>query len=442
MVIRKLAATFLATGTLIAAGALAAEPAADPADDATTGVADAPAASPDTTEGQLPLDDLQLFVQIFDQIRNSYVEEVSDQELFEKAIEGMLGGLDPHSTYLTSDSFADLQESTTGEFGGLGIEVGVEDGFIKVIAPIDGTPAKKAGLQTGDLIIKLNDQAVQGMSLNEAIDQMRGKKGTAIRLTILRQGVEAPFEVEIIRDIIQVQSVRSEIIDEHFGYVRIAQFQADTGSQFREELQTLVADNALEGLVLDLRNNPGGVLPACVEVADALLDSGVIVYTEGRDPSANTEFRASSGDLLNGLPLVVIINNGSASASEILAGAIQDTKRGIVIGTRSFGKGSVQTVLPLRDDKAIKLTTARYFTPSGNSIQAEGIEPDIKVRLAEIRPLDQQGGISEANLAHHLSNSQADKDDDKPSTEEEDFSADSQLYEALNILKGIALSRQ
>lgn len=392
-------------------------------------------------EGQLPLDDLQLFVQIFDQIRTAYVEEVDDQTLFEHAIEGMLAGLDPHSSYLTDESFEDLQESTSGEFGGLGIEVGMEGGFIKVISPIDDTPAAKAGIRTGDLIIKLDDQVVQGLSINDAIDLMRGEKGTTIVLTILREGVDAPFEVPIVRDIIQVQSVRSEIIEDGFGYVRIAQFQSETASQFRKELAKLQAKKpALKGVVLDLRNNPGGLLPACVEVADDLLDSGLIVYTEGRAESANTEFRASPGDLLNNLPLVVIINNGSASASEILAGAIKDNQRGIIIGTRSFGKGSVQTVLPLRENKAIKLTTARYFTPSGNSIQAEGIVPDIVVEPAEIKLLEQSKGISEANLAGHLKNGKAGKDKTKGSAKAT-VADDNQLYEALNILKGIAIFR-
>ncbi|MFA5679502.1 MAG: S41 family peptidase [Pseudomonas sp.] len=387
----------------------------------------------------MPLDELQLFVQIFEQIRSAYVEEVEDQQLFENAIEGLLAGLDPHSAYLTEKSFEDLQESTSGEFGGLGIEVGMEGGFIKVIAPIDDTPAAKAGIRTGDLIIKLDDQAVQGMNINEAIDMMRGEKGTAITLTIMREGVEAPFEVTIVRDIIQVQSVRSEILDDHFGYLRIAQFQAETGMQFRKEVQKLMAAKpAIKGVVLDLRNNPGGLLPACVDIADAILDTGLIVYTEGRVASANTEFRAGAGDILNNLPLVVIINNGSASASEILAGAIQDNKRGIVIGTQSFGKGSVQTVLPLREDKAIKLTTARYFTPSGNSIQARGIVPDIVVEPAEIKLIKQGASISEANLAGHLKNG---KDDArKPDSKQAPTVAeDNQLYEALNILKGIAI---
>jgi carboxyl-terminal processing protease len=406
----------------------------------------APAAfAQDTAEdnGRLPLDDLQLFVQIFDQIRNAYVEEVDDSELFEHAIEGMLAGLDPHSVYLTEDSFEDLQESTTGEFGGLGIEVGMEDGFIKVVAPIDSSPAAKAGLRTGDLIIKLDDQPVQGMGMNDAIDHMRGEKGTTITLTILRPGIDAPFEVKIIRDIIKVQSVRSKVLNDKFGYIRIAQFQTETGSQFRKEAKKLLAsDPKIEGIVLDLRNNPGGLLPSCVEIADAVLDSGLIVYTEGRIASASGEFRASPGDILQNLPLVVIINGGSASASEILAGAIQDNQRGIVIGTKSFGKGSVQTVLPLRDDKAIKLTTARYFTPSGNSIQARGITPDIVVEPAQVKVLEEGNVITEASLSGHLENGGSNKRErEDKNAEQNSFSIedDNQLYEALNILRGIAI---
>src|SRR5690606_38791815 len=261
------------------------------------------------------------------------------------AIEGLLGGLDPHSNYLDETSFDELQESTTGEFGGLGIEVGMEGGLLRVIAPIDDTPAYRAGIQTGDLIIKLDDNAVQGMSLRDAVDLMRGPKGAAIVLTVLREGVDAAIEITIIRDIIKVKSVRSEMLEDGFGYVRIAQFQTDTGSQFRSALEDLQKKSGLRGVVVDLRNNPGGLLPAAIEVADALLDDGLIVYTEGRIPSANIKFRATPGDLLQNIPVVVIINNGSASAAEILAGALQDHQRAIVIGTQSFGKGSVQTVL-------------------------------------------------------------------------------------------------
>lgn len=395
----------------------------------------------EAADPRLPLDDLQLFVQIFDQIRSTYVEEVDDQTLFNYAIEGMLAGLDPHSTYLAGESFDDLQESTSGEFGGLGIEVGIEGGFIKVIAPIDGTPAERAGIRTGDLIIRLDDQAVQGMSLKDAIDIMRGPKGESIRLTLLREGVDAPFEVEIVRDVIKVQSVRSEILEDGFAYVRIAQFQTQTGKQFRKHLEKITkASPVLKGVVLDLRNNPGGLLPACIDVADAVLDGGLIVYTEGRIPSANAKFHANPGDVLAGLPMVAIINSGSASASEILAGALQDNGRAIVIGTQSFGKGSVQTVLPLRENKAIKLTTARYFTPSGRSIQAQGIHPDIVVEPAEIKVLAAEPGLSEANLAKHLENTTAGKHKEGPRSSR--IAEDNQLYEALNVLKGIAIFKR
>lgn len=391
-------------------------------------------------DARLPLEDLQLFVQIFDQIRSAYVEEVDDKTLFENAIKGLLGGLDPHSSYLDETSFDELQESTTGEFGGLGIEVGMEGGFIKVVAPIDDTPAYRAGIKTGDLIIKLDDNAVQGMNIKEAIDLMRGPEGSPIVLTILREGMDAPLEITIVRDIIKVKSVRSEILEDGFGYVRIAQFQTDTGTQFREALESMVKkDEPLQGVVIDLRNNPGGLLPSSVEVADALLDDGLIVYTEGRIPSANIKFRATPGDVIAGIPVVVIINNGSASAAEIVAGALQDHQRAIVIGTQSFGKGSVQTVLPLKDGKAIKLTTARYLTPDGHSIQAEGIKPDIVVAPAEIKVLDEQKGISEANLSGHLKNIDTAQRPEARKSAKASIADDNQLYEALNILKGIAI---
>ena len=394
-------------------------------------------------DSRLPLEELQLFVQIFDQIRSAYVEDVDDTALFEKAIEGLLSGLDPHSSYLDESDFDELQESTTGEFGGLGIEVGMEGGLIKVVAPIDDTPAYRAGIQAGDLIIKIDDNAVQGMTLREAITLMRGAKGEPIALTVLRVGVDAPLEVTIVRDIIKVRSVRSEMLEDGIGFVRIAQFQTDTGDQFHTALESLAtAADPLRGLVIDLRNNPGGLLPAAIEAADALIDDGLIVYTEGRIPSANMKFRAGQGDLIRDVPIVVIINSGSASAAEILAGALQDHQRAIVIGTQSFGKGSVQTVLPLKDGKAIKLTTARYFTPHGRSIQAQGIKPDIVVAPAQIKVLDEARGISEANLTGHLKSGDG---NDRPAAHQSTKSTiadDNQLYEAVNILRGIAIFRR
>lgn len=390
---------------------------------------------------QLPLKDLRLFAEVFHQIRASYVEEVDDRTLLENAIKGMLAGLDPHSTYLDKKSFTDLRVSTSGEFGGLGIEVGMEDGFVKVISPIDDTPAQRAGIEAGDLIIKLDSKPVKGMTLGEAVKIMRGKLGSKIELTIVREGVNQPFDVTIIRDIIRVVSVRSKTLEEGFGYIRIAQFQVNTGKDVGKAIETLQQKNTpLKGLILDLRNNPGGVLQASVEVADLFLNDGIVVYTEGRLPQSQSKFHASTVTQGNEIPLVVLINGGSASASEIVAGALQDHKRAIIMGTDSFGKGSVQTVLPLNDDRAIKLTTALYYTPNGRSIQALGIKPDIIVERAKITKIDARKGLREADLSRHLNNANGKKDQKKPkdSTKDEGLGIpDNQIYEALNLLKGI-----
>lgn len=391
-------------------------------------------------EARLPLEELQLFAQVFEQIRASYVEEVDDRTLIENAIVGLLGELDPHSAFLKEDSYKDLQEHTSGEFGGIGIEVGMEDGFIKVISPIDNTPASRAGIESGDLIIKLDNHAVQGMNLEEALNMMRGEKGSALTLTIARENKTSPLIITVIRDIIKTASVRHKTLEEGFGYIRIAQFQDNTGKEFRQSIRALKKDKSpLKGMILDLRNNPGGLLPASVEVVDAMLDGGLVVYTEGRAPSANTRFSAQAGELLEDIPLVILINAGSASASEIVAGAIQDHRRGVIMGTSSFGKGSVQNVLPLNDGRAIKLTTARYFTPNGRSIQAEGIHPDIVVERAEIQRQDrQQSGIKEADLSGHLSQGATAAAAGSPTKQEEKIK-DYQLIEALNLLKGLAI---
>ncbi len=392
-------------------------------------------------QGQLPLDDLRTFADVFNHIRLSYVEEIDDKTLLENAIRGMLAGLDPHSSYLDAKSFDDLQVSTTGEFGGLGLEVGMENGFIKIIAPIDGTPAEKAGLESGDLIIKLDGKPVKGMSLNEAVNFMRGKSGSDIELTIIREAVRQPFDVVITRDIIKVISVRSRTLEEGFGYIRIAQFQSKTDSEFRKALEDLKKENkGMKGLVLDLRNNPGGILQASVDVTDSVLEQGLIVYTEGRLSDSRSQYSASPDDISNGTPIVVLINGGSASASEIVAGALQDHHRAVIMGTDSFGKGSVQTVVPLSEKHAIKLTTARYYTPSGRSIQAQGIVPDIVVERAKIEALPSGERITEADLQRHLSNSSGNESDSKKrkaQTREELFNRDNQLYEALNLLKGL-----
>jgi carboxyl-terminal processing protease len=392
-------------------------------------------------QGRLPLDELRTFADVFNHIRLSYVEEIDDKTLLENAIRGMLAGLDPHSSYLDAESFDDLQVNTNGEFGGLGLEVGMENGFVKVIAPIDGTPAAKAGIESGDLIIKLDGKPVKGMSLNEAVALMRGKRGSTVELTIVREGVGQPFDTVVTRDTIKVVSVRSRTLEEGFGYIRIAQFQSKTGSEFRQALDQLQKENKdIKGLVIDLRNNPGGILQASVEVADSVLEKGLIVYTEGRLSDSRSQYSATPDDLAHGTPIVVLINGGSASASEIVAGALQDHHRAVIMGTDSFGKGSVQTVVPLSEKHAIKLTTARYYTPSGRSIQAQGIVPDITVERAKIEALPNREQVTESDLQRHLSNGAQDESDNtkrKNQTEEELFNRDNQLYEALNLLKGL-----
>ena len=394
---------------------------------------------------RLPLRELRLFTQVFEQIRQGYVEEVSDTQLLENAIAGLLTELDPHSVYLNEESYDDLEENSSGEYGGLGLEVSTQEGVIRVVSPIDGSPAAKAGIQAGDLIVKMNNNPVRGMSLQKAIEKMRGEKGTSIKLTVFREGEDDTIDIDVVRDIIQVSAVRNRLLESAYGYVRVAQFQRNSGRDFVAALQELKQqsdeDSPLKGLVIDLRNNPGGLVPASVEIADALLDSGTIVYTEGRLPSANQSFEATQGDLLEGLPVVVLINGGSASASEIVAGALQDHGRAAVLGTQSFGKGSVQTVVPLGDGRAVKLTTARYFTPKGRSIQAEGIVPDIIVERAEIRPYNLRQRLRESDLEGHLET--LDGEDASASADsgktQEDLSADNQLYEAVNLLKGFYL---
>ena len=397
---------------------------------------------------QLPLDDLRKFTAVFSRIKDAYVEEVSDSKLLESAIKGMLSELDPHSTYLAPKDYEELEESTSGAFGGLGIEVGLENGFVKVITPIDDTPAQKAGVKAGDVIIKLDEKPVKGMSLEEAVQLMRGAPGSILELTIMRDGETAPLVIPVERAVIKVTSVKSRMLDDGYGYVRITQFQAETGSQFRAALNSLKKDagGALSGVVLDVRNNPGGVLQAAVDTVDAVLDEGLVVYTEGRIQSSRLRFSAKAGDILADTPIVVLINGGSASASEIVAGALQDHRRAVVMGTQSFGKGSVQTVIPLDETHAIKMTTARYFTPDGRSIQATGIKPDIEVKPAELKELDGQPFFTEADLSGHLESSKgaekskkAPKDaaNDSKDSADEALARDYQLRSALNLLKGL-----
>ena len=413
----------------------------------------------------LPLLQLKKFSEVYARIKKDYVEEVDDKKLITDAISGMLTGLDPHSAYLDEEAFTELRVGTSGEFGGLGIEVGMENNFIKIISPIDDTPAQKAGLKAGDLIIRLNDESVKGMSINDAVKIMRGKPGDPIDLLIVRDGKEKPFKVTIVRAIIKVKSVKQRMLEEGYGYVRIASFQSNTTNGVQEALTKLKEENKkpLKGLVLDLRNNPGGVLSGAVGVSDLFLKKGNIVYTEGRVADALMSYDATPDDLIEGAPLVVLINQGSASASEIVSGALQDHKRALIVGEKSFGKGSVQTVLPLDEKTAVKLTTARYFTPSGRSIQAKGIEPDIKIEALEFKKSELESDsvepLSEADLTGHISNpsekeskkkpkkendSQDTKtanDDDKKESSKSLAEEDYPLYEALNILKSMSFAR-
>ena len=360
----------------------------------------------------------------------------------------MLSGLDPHSSFLDAEGFKEIRVGTEGEFGGLGIEVTMEDGFVKVVSPIEDTPAARAGLKTGDLIIRLDNKAVKGMSLNDAVKQMRGKPGAEITLTVVREGSPKPLVFTIARAVIKIQSVKHRMLDEGFGYLRVTQFQANTGDGVKDALTKLKLQHKgnLKGLVLDLRNNPGGVLNAAVAVSDAFLTSGLIVYTEGRVADAELKFSATPTDQINGAPMVVLVNGGSASASEIVAGALQDHKRAIIMGTKTFGKGSVQTILPMSGGAALKITTARYFTPSGRSIQATGILPDVVTEEAKVtkREKGAADALQEADLSGHLENKSKDKGSSKksaPSVKLDTAGEDYQLQEALNLLKGISIFR-
>jgi len=396
----------------------------------------------------LPLDELRTFTEVFTKVKNDYVEPINDRKLIENAIRGMIQGLDPHSAYLDKQAYADLQEGTSGEFGGLGIEVGMENGLIKVIAPIDDTPADKAGIKPGDLIIEINKTPVKGMSLNDAVQMMRGKPGTKITLTIIRNGADKPLNITITRDIITVKSVRKKTLEPGIGYLRISHFQMHTAKDARKALNELIKENKkLKGLILDLRNNPGGILSGAVAVSDMFLTKGLIVYTEGRIKDSRLSFSAKPVDMLNGAPLIVLVNAGTASASEIVSGALQDHKRAIIMGQKTFGKGSVQTILPLTDDTALKLTTARYYTPSGRSIQASGITPDIPIKNVKLEPVEQKGiVVKEANLSGHLKNnteSQQKQSKESGSADAESMlKSDYALHEAVNVIKGLILERE
>ena len=395
----------------------------------------------------LPLEQMRAFTDVFTRIMSNYVEEVSDDELLEHAIRGMLNGLDPHSSYLNTEEFNELRIGTTGEFGGLGIEVGMEDGFVRVVAPIDDTPASRAGMKSGDLIIRLDETPVKGLSLNDAVKLMRGKPGSTIVLTVIREGEDGPLSIELERAVVKTTSVRSRILEDDFGYVRISHFQTSSSEDMLKSIKKLKeeAGGKLGGMVLDLRNNPGGVLSGARHVSDAFLESGLIVYTDGREPGSKLRYTATSGDVLDGAPLIVLVNGGSASASEIVAGAMQDHSRGIIMGTKTFGKGSVQTIQDLPGGGAVKLTTARYFTPNGRSIQALGIEPDIETRQSTVTQLEQSiDPLTESNLSGHLTSgddeAEGDTTDDTTTADAGNSVGDDyQLNEALNLLRGLSI---
>jgi carboxyl-terminal processing protease len=386
--------------------------------------------------------ELNLFGDVFERVRADYVEKPDDSKLVESAINGMLAGLDPHSSYMDKKSFGDMQVQTRGEFGGLGIEVTMEDGLVKVVAPIDDTPAAKAGVMANDIITELDDEAVQGMTLNQAVDKMRGPVNTKIKLTIMRKGSDKPIEVTIMRDVIRVKSVRSHSEGDDVGYIRITQFNEQTTDGLKQainDLNSQLGADKIKGYVVDLRNNPGGLLDQAISVSDTFLDKGEIVSTRGRNPEETQRFNARPGDMTKGKPLIVLINGGSASASEIVAGALQDHKRATLVGTRSFGKGSVQTIIPLgAGNGALRLTTARYYTPSGRSIQAKGITPDIEV-LQDV-PDDLKNRTDtkgEASLRGHLK-AEGTEESGSQSYVPPDEKDDAALKTAMDLLRGTA----
>ncbi|RUR20021.1 S41 family peptidase [Legionella sp. km535] len=409
-----------------------------------------------TNTKRIPLEDVQRFSNAIGEIKKYYVKPIDDKELFDNAIRGMLTGLDPHSSYLNEEEFKELQTSTSGEFGGLGIEVTMEDGVVKVITPLVDTPAFKAGIKSGDYIIKLGKESVQGLTLKDAVNLMRGKAGTTIELTVLRKGVSKPLTFDLIREVIQIKSVKSKMLSDGYGYIRLTQFQALTGKDMMQAIEQLKqqSNGKLKGLVLDLRNNPGGLLDSAIQVSDAFLGNDksgkqeLIVYTEGRLPGSKFTALANPGDVLDNAPIVVLINNGSASASEIVAGALKDNKRAIILGTKSFGKGSVQTVLPLDGKTGIKLTTALYYTPSGTSIQAKGIIPDIIVEEMDVPKnsikKSDATGFSEADLSGHLINKNNPENSNAKNEAKSDdlIHEDYQLYAALTVLEGMALANR
>jgi carboxyl-terminal processing protease len=386
----------------------------------------------------------QRFTQVFNQVKKAYVEEISDQDLIDYAIKGMISELDPHSAYLDKKDFEDLQASITGEFAGVGLEIGLKSGFISVVAPIDDTPASKAGIEAGDRIIRIDDIPVKGLNITQISRMLRGPKNTNVKITIFRNDLEDPFEFLLTREIIKIKSVRFRTLDNNFLYLRISSFQSNSGSDLQKIVDTYLNENPqTKGVILDLRNNPGGDLNAAITVTDTFLDGGLIVYTQGRLDNSSVNYQAEIGDNTFGLPLVVLINDGSASASEIVAGALQDHRRALIVGTRSFGKGSVQTVAPIDEHHAVKLTTALYYTPLGRSIQAQGITPDISIEKVHVTRIEGINQSTEADLNNHLNNANKNEESTSEQRREKRISnlqllrEDNQLQESLNLVKGI-----
>ena len=391
----------------------------------------------------LPIAQLEAFGEIFDLVKERYVRPVDDRQLLVDAIRGMVSGLDPHSDYLTAEDREELQEGASGEFGGLGIEITAEDGIIRIITPLDDSPAYEAGLLPGDLVTRVDGESVRDMTATEAAKRIRGLPGTPVTLTILREGEEGPIEFTIVRDIVELASVKSELLEPDFAHIRISRFQTHTGARLAEEIRRMeeANDGPLSGAVLDLRNNPGGILSGAVAVADAFLDDGLIVYTQGREPSSREEYYAKPSELLGGVPIVALVNGGSASAAEIVAGALQDRRRAVVAGARTFGKGSVQTILTLNDGSALKLTTSRYYTPSGHSIQARGIIPDIELPSLRIEAAIGRASMREGNLPGHLEGDGSGARETPGAMAESLAVEDFPLFQAINLLKGLALQR-
>ncbi|MBE0402663.1 Carboxyl-terminal protease [Halomonas citrativorans] len=387
------------------------------------------------TGDELPLEEIQTFAEVFERIKRGYVEEVDDRTLLRNAMRGMLSELDPHSAYLDAEEYQSLRETTQGEFGGIGIEVGMENGQLLVITPIDDTPASRAGLLPRDVIVAIDGTPTESMSLQEAVTLMRGEPGSQLRMMILRTGEDAPREFNLTREAIRSESVKHELLEPGYGYLRISQFQSRTPEQARQAIERMTREQPLEGLILDLRNNPGGVLQAAAGVADLFLDNGLIVYTEGRLSDTAMSFSASPATPASDIPLVVLINSGSASAAEIVAGALQDQRRGVIMGTDSFGKGSVQQVMPLGNGEGLKLTTALYYTPNGRSIQAQGIAPDVEVVRGRLEVAESRPELREADLGGHLDAQQPATQTRSSATER--LRDDYQMSEALNLLKAL-----